>query len=559
MKCILTTVRTVEQGKGIELGKASDEYFQGVAVIYLSERDMAELGIEENAMVKVSTEHGSVVVRGVKGKLDQGVAFMPLGPWANALVSSETEGTGMPQAKGIETEVLRTREKPTTLDDLLGPAQPRKPRGRSYELSGERVVSNVVCPFCGCLCDDLEIKAENGRIKEALRSCAVSRVKFMRHAEDRAVPMVRGNGGLVKVSLEEALDRAAEILAGADFPLIYGLSSTEVDAQRLACRLAELTGAVLDNTASVCHGPTLLAAQACGVPGCSLGEVKNRADLIIFWGCNPGAAHLKHFARYSVAPRGLFREGKKDRTIIHIDVRTAETSRVADIFLKVQPNKDYELLSALRAAVKGYQVGDVAGVSASTIRELAEKMKECEFGIIYFGLGLTMSSGRHMNIDVALRLVRDLNEYTKFCIAPMRGHYNVAGANEVMLWTTGYPYAVSFARDYPVYNPGEFSAVDLLAREECDAALILASDPMAHFPASASGYLAKIPTIVIDPKFNLTSWIAEVLIPSALAGIECDGTAYRMDGVPIRLKKVIESDFLPDREILEKLIERIRA
>jgi formylmethanofuran dehydrogenase subunit B len=141
----------------------------------------------------------------------------------------------------------------------------------------------------------------------------------------------------------------------------------------------------------------------------------------------------------------------------------------------------------------------------------------------------------------------------------MRGHYNVAGANEVMLWTTGYPYAVSYAKGYPVYNPGEFSAVDLLARRECDAALILASDPLAHFPASASKHLAEIPTIVVDPKINLTSRVAEVHIPSALAGIECEGTAYRMDGVPIRLKKIVDSDFLSDREILGMIIERVRA
>ncbi|MDP6626522.1 MAG: formylmethanofuran dehydrogenase subunit B, partial [Methanopyri archaeon] len=111
---------------------------------------------------------------------------------------------------------------------------------------------------------------------------------------------------------------------------------------------------------------------------------------------------------------------------------------------------------------------------------------------------------------------------------------------------------------YPVYNPGEFSAVDMLTRKECDAALIISSDPAAHFPREAVEHLAKIPTIVIDPKHNLTSPIADVLIPSAIAGIECEGTAYRMDDIPIRLRKVVESDQLPDKVVLEKIIERVR-
>lgn len=419
---------------------------------------------------------------------------------------------------------------------------------------------NVVCPFCGCLCDDLEVRVEDGGIKEVKNACVISRSKFLNHARDRLKPQVKRNGELVHVPLGEALDRAAEILKDSYFPLIYGLSSTETDAQRLAIELAELIGGSIDNTASVCHGPTLLAAQGCGAVKCTLGEVKNRADLVIFWGCNPAEAHIRHPTRYSITPKGLFTQGgKKDRKVVHVDVRETRTSKMADLFIKVKPGQDYELLSALRASVKGHEVGDVAGVPSKTIKQMAEMMKSCKFGTILFGLGLTMSGGKHMNIDAALRLVRDLNEFTKFTIAPMRGHYNVSGANDVMLWTTGYPFAVNFARGYPVFGPGEFSAVDILARGECDAALILASDPIAHLPASASRHLAKIMTIVIDPKVNLTSLIAEVTIPSAMAGIECDGTAYRMDGIPIRLRKVIDSEFLPDREILHGIIERVRA
>lgn len=419
---------------------------------------------------------------------------------------------------------------------------------------------NVVCPFCGCLCDDLEVMTEDGMVIDVKNACAVSKSKFLNHAKDRAKPRMMKNGELVEVPMEEALDGAAEILKKADFPLIYGLSSTETDAQRLAVELAELIGASIDNTASVCHGPTILAAQDCGAAKCTLGEVKNRADLVIFWGCNPAEAHIRHAARYSITAKGLFTEGgRRGREIVHIDVRETKTSKMADVFLKVKPGQDYELLSALRAVIKGYDVEDVAGVPSETIKQLAEKMKRCKFGVIFFGLGLTMSKGKHLNVDAALRLVRDLNDHTKFNIIPMRGHYNVSGANEVMTWSTGYPYAVNFSKGYPVYNPGEFSAVDILARGECDAMLVIASDPAAHFPVEASKHMARISTIVIDPKISLTSLIAKVVIPSACAGIECDGTAYRMDGVPIRLRKVIDSGFLPDREILEKIIQKVKT
>lgn len=581
MKCILNTGRTIKQGITMEVGKTSQEYHEATSLALLNGDDMEEIGLEENDVVKISSGQSSVVVRCQKGWIDPGQVFMPLGPWANHLVAWTTSGTGMPSYKGIDVDISATEEKPTSFEDLFVDresmsaaladmprleAPPEVPEG---DQADQLTLGNVVCPFCGCLCDDIELLLKDGKIADAIVGCELSRSRFMNWNKDRVKPAVRKNGKLVEVELEEALDRAAEILKNADYPLIYGMSTTDVDAQRKAVELGEVLGATVDNTTSVCHGPTTIAAQDTGVSKLTLGEVRNRADLVIYWGCNPSEAHVRHVTRYATTPQGMYTEkGREDRAVIHVDVRETKTAKanqrwhftyqLADKLIKVKPGQDYELFSALRARLRGHEVGDVAGVSAREIDSLLNKMKSCKFGVIFFGLGLTMSSGRHMNIDCVLRLVRDLNEHTKFTILPMRGHYNVAGANHVMLWLTGYPYAVNLSRGYPVYNPGEFSAVDVLGRQECDAALVIASDPAAHFPAQSAEHLSRIPTVVMDPKVSMTALMAEVVLPTAIAGIESDGTAYRMDGVPIRMRKVVDSEFEPDSAILEKLIERVK-
>ncbi len=119
LKCILNTGRTSDQGVGLEIGKTSQEYYDKVAVAFLSGEDMRELGLEENASVKVSTKFGSVIVRCMRGGLDRGNVFMPLGPWASLVIGVDTEGTGMPMAKGIEAEISRTEDELTTLDKTL--------------------------------------------------------------------------------------------------------------------------------------------------------------------------------------------------------------------------------------------------------------------------------------------------------------------------------------------------------------------------------------------------------------------------------------------------------
>lgn len=415
---------------------------------------------------------------------------------------------------------------------------------------------DVVCPFCGCLCDDLEVSVEDGHVSDVKNACGISRSKFMNHGANRLEhPTVDGK----KVSLEKAVEEAVSLLSKAERPLVYGLSSTECGAISKAVEIAETTGGILDNTSSVCHGPTILALQQVGESKASLGEIRNRADLVIFWGSNPTEAHIRHITRYSGMPKGMYvPEGRKGRKIIAVDVRKTGSTKLADQFVKVRPGSDFELLQALRACVRGQElpVEEVAGVPMAQIKELADQMKNARFGIVFFGLGLTQSDGRHMNIDAAVGLVAELNRHTKFVLTPMRGHYNVAGANTVTTWQTGYPYAVDFSRGYPRYNPGEFTSIDLLSRGEVDATLVVASDPASTFPADAAANLAKMPVVTLEQKTTPTIMLSKVAIPVATAGIEAEGTAYRMDGIPLRLKKLVEppKGIHPDEEVLSMIL-----
>jgi len=472
------------------------------------------------------------------------------------------------------------------------------------------IVNSVTCPVCGCLCDDIELTVEDGKIVKVRNGCAMCESKFLGYTSEHRLlkPLVRKNGELVQVSLEEAVRRSAEILAEANYPVLYGWSSTSCEATRVGLELAEEVGGVIDNTAVVCHGPSILSIQEVGIPSCTLGQVRHRADLIVYWGSNPWSAHPRHIERYTAFSEGRFEESewrgyltkirasiarkkiesalrriflkekpyspsnilkepssaifKEGRKLVVVDVRRTRSAEVADYFIQVQPNTDYELLQAFRALIRDQEldVDEVAGVPVEYLEEVADAMIRCNFGVLFFGLGLTMSKGKLRNIDVAISLIRDLNMRTKFAIMPMRGHFNVTGANTVFTWQTGYPYAVDFSLGYPRYNPGETSVVDVLLRQESDAALVIASDPVANFPRKAVEHLVKNPLIVIDPHMNATSQMADVVFPSAFVGIEEAGTAYRMDHVPLPLKKIAKppKGILSDEEILRRILSETR-
>jgi formylmethanofuran dehydrogenase subunit B len=424
-------------------------------------------------------------------------------------------------------------------------------------------VEHVVCPFCGCCCDDIQVTVDKNHITEVRNTCTIGSSKFLDYLTERETrPLLRKDGKAYEASLDEAVDEAARILLNAKYPLLYGWSSTCSEAQRVGVELAERVGGVLDNTSSVCHGPTIEAVQDVGESTATLGHIRNRSDLLVFWGCNPAQAHIRHLIRYSSSSKGKFISGRKDRKIVVVDVRRTTTARTADLFLKVTPNHDYELITALRMAIGFEEILEeqVAGVPVFQIEELAEMMRGCKFGSFLFGLGLTMTRGRERNIEAAISLVRDLNKYTKFVLLPMRGHFNVTGANKVSTWQTGYPFAVDFSQGYPRYNPGETSAADLLARKSCDALCVIASDPISNFPREIVESMSNIPKIVIDPHMTPTGRISNVYIPTAAVGLETEGTIYRMDGVPLLSKKLVDppSGVPTDQEVLKMILNRVK-
>ncbi len=425
-----------------------------------------------------------------------------------------------------------------------------------------KIVENATCTFCGCVCDDMELHVDldEKRITRAKNACVLGRAWFAEHTiEEAPVAKIAGKA----VELEEAIEVAAQVLVKAKFPITYGLSDTTCEAQRQAVAITDIIRGNIDTTTSVCHGPSGLAFQGVGESTSTLGEVKNRADLVIYWGGNPAESHPRHFGRYAVTPKGMFTPGgKKDRTIVLVDVRKTKSTPVADIFIQPKPGKDFEVLWALRILVKGKKpspdIEDVTGVSLEVLSDLAERMKNCRFGVLFFGMGLTMTRGRHFNSGALLALATDLNEFTHFVAKPVRGHGNVTGADNVVSWQTGYPFGVNFSRGYPRFNPGEFTAVDVLSNSDADAALIIASDPASNFPKQAIEHLKSIPVISLDTKETETTKGAYVSFRTATYGINTGGTVYRMDDVPITLRPAFESPFPDDETILSAIKERVR-
>jgi formylmethanofuran dehydrogenase subunit D len=111
--------RTVDQGCNLE-NKTSQAYFNAAGYCEMNSTDAGKIGVEPGNNVKVTTDFGTVVVplKICEGNPD-GLIFVPMGPWANAVVDPDTKGCGMPGFKGIPAEVEATGETAPTMKELM--------------------------------------------------------------------------------------------------------------------------------------------------------------------------------------------------------------------------------------------------------------------------------------------------------------------------------------------------------------------------------------------------------------------------------------------------------
>ena len=398
----------------------------------------------------------------------------------------------------------------------------------------------ATCAGCGLLCDDIiAVVGAGGGLDRLVHTCPLGDAWFAERVGPTA-PAARVDGR--EASLDEALDEAAVILGGARAPLVNGLGQATCEAQRAAVALADAIGAVIDTAGGVLDGASGLAFQARGASTATLGDIRDRAEVVVVWRADPVTTHPRLLERLRLPADG--------RELVVVDARRTATAEQADTFVELPADADLEALWTLRALVGEAPLGDPDALDPR-LGELAARLRACANGAI-----LHHQRG-HVEALALHALVRDLARVTHVVSATLRREGNAAGAEDVLAWQTGYPSAVSFAEGHPRSSPGELSAAAVLARGEADAALVVGSDPLDHLPDAAAGALRAIPFVSVDARDTATAGAARVAFTSAAPGVHRAGVAHRLDGVPVPLRALLPSSRPSDEEVLGAIAGRL--
>lgn len=397
-------------------------------------------------------------------------------------------------------------------------------------MSGPQLFEHVVCLGCGCACDDIGVRVEGGRIAEARNACPLG----LRWFGDGRVPGRVLVGGAA-AERGAAVARVAELLGGDRPALIYLAPDVAIDAQRAAVALADRAGAYLDSVTGDTAAAGLLAAQRRGRPTATLGEIRNRADLLVFWGVDPAQRYPRYLSRYALDPVGLqVPNGRAGRATVAVDIGGSRGPADAGHRVALAADEEAAALGVMRAALVGRAATGVTGALAAAV-ELAHRMAQARYVVIVHdaepGDSVPTDPQRSEGL---IGLAQALNTPTRCSLSSLRGGGNRSGADAVLTWQTGFPFAVNYMFGPPRYRPDE-PASRLAGR--IGAALVVGS--AAGVPDAVRAALAGITVAVVGPRASESLFGAEVAIDTGVAGIHEGDTAYRMDDVPLPLTAVL--------------------
>jgi formylmethanofuran dehydrogenase subunit B len=334
--------------------------------------------------------------------------------------------------------------------------------------------------------------------------------------------------------VKTALSRAAQLLRSARRPLLHGFDAATVEDARAAVALADRLGAVMATDDVTGAWPGAPAVPLRGASTATLGEIRDRSQLVVIWREDPETTH----------PRLLDRLGfgaGSTAVLMVVDDRDTATARRADLRLRWPREHDLEALTGLHAlqrrlALRGTEL-------APELEGLLEQLNAVPHATFVHGPGLTAGAGGQRRALALHELVRALCHDRHVVTLALPGAAGTRGAQDVLTWQSGYPGNVDFGNGHPELVT---TTRPLGAAEAADVSLSIEGAP--------DNALAGVTEIVLS---SLPAPQAEVSIRTAAAGVHAAGTAHRLDGVPVALQAPLDADAPTAAALLTRLLEEI--
>lgn len=383
------------------------------------------------------------------------------------------------------------------------------------------------CRGCSLLCDDLQVTCDSAGEWDSPQACErgrdwLNRPEFVAPAE----------GFSLSALLSECLTESRN-------PLVCGLQGLTLEWE------AELISWAERRRGYVSLG--LPAEQWNSLPryggaGCTLGEVRHRADLLLAGECDL-FTRWPRFRERILAPGGRFLSQDSARRLLYLGPPLpAEAAAQYDECLFVNDGELTEALLILRRECTGSRPfgGEyrtrLSTTQLASLQRFAAALRAAAYPVLF--TGSTAQPG-----DWAL-LVRDmLQSGGRLHRISIPAELPTGSPTETLLALSGFPDTVRFRETGIEHDPVAFQPERLLAHRRIDGVLFAAGGVVsARWESFLRQVPPEIPVVLLveaDVCLPNADWPEQTIIHRLpIPGRTATGTCLRPDAVPLPLRRL---------------------
>ena len=360
-----------------------------------------------------------------------------------------------------------------------------------------------------------------------------------------AQPQLKGQA----VALEQALDKAAELLREAQRPVCF--ADAEVVATQNVLALAERCGAVFDHPASGVMQRNIGMMQTEGWVSTSLTEARNRADLVVIFGIDVLALYPRLVERVLKPAQMLF-ASHGQREFVVIGGTPDHFKPLADAeFINASVDELGLLAGQLRAGLRNTPLQAVDETRANALAQLAQRLRQARYPVIVWAAQELNLAHADLLVQQFIALVQELSEHTRCVALPLAAGGGDVTAQQVSTWRCGFPPPVSFQQGFPDYDP---VIHDVQPFKASVADLVFC---LAGFSAAAPALPAAAARIVLGHPAMSFDVPPDVFIPVAIPAVDQDGQLFRGDGVVVPLPVLRSSAHPAAASVVQQISTRL--
>ena len=387
---------------------------------------------------------------------------------------------------------------------------------------------DAICPFCSCLCDDLKLRIEGNHPLEIYPACTRAEDAYKSCSSIDILPQVDN----VNHEWDRAIHIAAEKISAAHLPVV--LLGRFVSREICTCAI-DLAWTISGCADVITTGlkPDFHWMTETGIQTCSIGEMREKAGVVVLWGISLLNTHPRFWDRYITS-------GKK-KDIIAIN---SSLPRQLDLpAINFDTHQLVEIIVNLRLALKGEKIEDAG------IKELLDHLKKSNFTV--FLLGEQFFKQDAVSLTEIQFLIKDLEKLTASrCFSTLiKEDPDQQCGQAAMLGWAGVPGSIKLDPLKIDFSPSEYS-IDHLLQKRCTDLLVCIGEPTG-LGVDYINKKEKFDMILIGPRKS--SCAPSIWLPSGQIGWDDEGTIYNLDDLPVCVPSIIPSIQPSMTSILQKL------